>query len=47
MRRRWMTLAPIVCCCALALAEEPAPHGDILNQGAYGGTAHASKSTRN
>lgn len=31
----------------LPLGEEPAPHGDIVNQGAYGGTAHASKSTRN
>ncbi len=31
----------------LPVGDEPAPHGDILNQGAYGGTTHASKSMRN
>lgn len=31
----------------LPTGDEPAPHGDVVNQGVYGGTAHASKSTRN
>jgi hypothetical protein len=31
----------------VATGDEPSPHGDLINQGAYGGTTQASRSTRN
>ena len=32
---------------AFPLGDEPSPNGGVINQGAYGGTTQASKSTSN